>query len=159
MFGCGSKKLAENINVPEPVAKTLIERIRTSFPVATNWMYDQQELAKQTGQSMDYFGRPRTYTDNYYLARDSAVQGVAATICQEHLIQLYRMLQNYENASILFTVHDGFTLSVPPEKAKEIMLKTEEVLSRESELCQGLKMGVKMKYGFKLDNMKAMKSA
>jgi hypothetical protein len=155
MYGCGASRLGELIGVPETVAKELINRIKMAFPVAWRWMMDVQEAAKK-GPVLDRLGRPRTFEENKsYLARDFVVQGVAATVCQEKLIELQFAL-NSERAYIAFTVHDGFGLVCKIEAARETYLKVKEILEGESRLCPGLRMKVEVKFGAKLDKMKVL---
>lgn len=154
MYGCGAKRLAVDVlNVPEQVAAEIIRRIKLMFPIAWEWMQAKQEEAK-AGVVYDYFGRPRKFEDGkYYLARDFVVQGVAATVCQEKLIELCKILDR-EKAHVVFTVHDGFGLVVKNDMAKAMYRLVKDTLEQESRLCAGLKMKVKIQLGQKLDKLK-----
>lgn len=155
MYGCGIKGMAKNISVSEDVAKELIGRIKNMFPMACKWMQDQQDKAK-IEVATDYFGRPRKFPeDEAYRARDFSVQGVAATVCQEKLIELFNAL-DHENEYIAFTVHDGYGLVCNVNSARQTYRKVKDVLESESKLCPGLKMKVQIKFGVKLDKMKEL---
>jgi hypothetical protein len=155
MYGCGPSGLAHNLSVTEGVAAELIGRIKQNFSVAWEWMQSRQEQAKE-GVVEDFFGRPRQFDDKQsYLARNFAVQGVAATACQEKLILLYNEL-NKDKANIVFSVHDGFGLVCQTKAAHETFKTIKQVCESESELCPGLKMKVEVKFGAKLDNMKVL---
>ena len=104
----------------------------------------------------DYFQRPKTLKDNEcYLARNFAVQGVAATACQEKLIALHKEL-NTEKAYLIFSVHDGFGLLCKTEYAQETYKLVKRTCEEESILCPGLKMKVEIKFGARLDEMKVL---
>jgi hypothetical protein len=150
MFGCGPKGLADNLKITEDVAKELYRRICIIFKQSAKWMFEKQKAAAQ-GVICDYFGRPRQYPQNEsYRARNGMVQGVAATVCQEKLIQLSEKL-NRQDAKIAFSVHDGFGLVCDTEKINQVSVLVNEVLSSESVLCPGLKMEVEIKTGTRLD--------
>lgn len=155
MFGCGARTLAENMGVPENVAAELISRIKTVFSVAWEWMRSKQDLAK-VGAVIDSVGRPRTFSaDQTYLVRDFVVQGVAATVCQEKLIALHKVLDG-DNATLAFSVHDGYGLVIKTKFAKEVYRLVKDVTESESKICPGLKMKVEVKFGAKLDAMKVL---
>lgn len=156
MFGCGAVGLGKALGVNENIGAELIARIKYHFRTAWDWMYARQEEAKKAGIAFDYFGRPRTFTsDDAYHARDFAIQGVAATACQEKLIELNAALDS-EKASVVFSVHDGFGLVIAIEHAKETYKLVKSICESESKLCPGLQMKVKIKFGAKLDAMKEL---
>lgn len=157
MYGLGGKGLSKAIDVDEDMGSELVDRIRRKFSVATNWMKKQQDFAQDRKYSVDFFGRPRRYEDNkYYLARNFAVQGVAATVCAEKSIKLYNAIKD-TNAKICFTVHDSYALICPYEEAKKLYTIVKESLESESKMCPGLQMKVEVKYGKRLNNMKQIK--
>ena len=156
MYGCGPKTLATNVGVSEAVGKELINRIKISFPISWGWLQKQQEAAKTSG-ILDYFGRPRSFAANEsYQARNFVVQGVAATFCQEKLIELHTQLQD-KAADIVFSVHDGFGIIAPLALVKETSEIIKQVTESESKLCPGLKMNIDIKSGPKLDQLENIK--
>lgn len=155
IYGSGAKGLAKGISVPDAVAAELIRRIEVKLPTAMNWLAEQQEKAKG-GEILDYFGRPRTFPeDQAYLARNFVIQGVAATVCQEKLIDLHDALDG-ENAYLAFSLHDGQGTIVKVAKAREAYKLVKSVTESESKLCPGLNMKVEIKFGAKLDSMKVL---
>lgn len=154
IYGSGGAGLAKSLGVPEAIGVELIRRIELTIPTACGWLDEQQRKAK-SGQITDYFGRPRKFTEAY-LARNFVVQGVAATVCQELLIELHKVLTNKEDAYIAFSVHDGYGLVVRTQKAREIYKLVKQTLQAESKLCPGLKMKVDIKFGAKLNSMKVL---
>lgn len=156
MYGLGGRGLSNALSCPEEMGVELVDRIRKKFPTANRWMHQQQETAKKHGFSTDYLGRPRRYGENeHYLVRNFAVQGVAASVCQEKTIQLFNNLST-TNSRICYTVHDGYVISCPIKEAKDIRGVIKDTLESESTLCLGLQMKVEMKYGMNLYDMKVM---
>jgi hypothetical protein len=154
MYGAGAERLGEIIGVPEPVAKELIRRIRIVFKTACDWMDSQRERAK-SGIFTDFFGRPRDFTSEPYKAPDIMVQGLAATVCQEKLIDLFDKLDS-NKAYIAYSVHDGYGLVVKLDVARDMYKLVKSTLEAESKLVPGLKMKVEIKFGARLDAMKVL---
>jgi hypothetical protein len=151
IYGSMSKGLAATLNVSESIAQELRKRIIQSFPQCMEWLQGQQEVAKN-GVVTDYFGRPRNFESEPYKARNFSVQGVAATVCLEKLVELKRRLDKTQ-AHICFTVHDGYGLVVPNDRIEETAKIVWEVLEAPSKLCPGLTMKVKIEVGVMLDKM------
>lgn len=154
MYGAGPERLGEILGVPEAVGKELIRRIRIVFKTACDWMDSQRERAK-SGVFTDHFGRPRDFTSEPHKAPDIMIQGLAATVCQEKMIDLYNKLDN-NKAYMAFSVHDGYGLVVTVSAARETYKLVKEVLESESKLVPGLRMKVEVKFGAKLDAMKVL---
>lgn len=155
MFGCGPTTLASILKVGEGTGKELHDRIRSNFSTAMNWMLEIQKRAS-VGPVEDYFGRCRKFAEGEsYKARNFCVQGVAATACQEKLVELYKAL-NGESAYIAFSVHDGYCVVCSTDKARQTYQITKDVLESESKFCPGLKMKVQIKFGARLDQMKEL---
>lgn len=157
MYGCGPTSLSKQSQLPEAICKDLILRIRNKFKVSWDWMISKQNEAKEKGEIKDYFDRPRTFTEkDCYLVRNFLIQGVAATACQEKLIDLFGIFNNPEKSYLAYSVHDGFGIVTKVESAREVYKEVKEVLETESKLCPGLKMKVQIKFGAKLNAMKIL---
>ena len=155
MYGCGPKTLGINLGVGEAMGQELFKRIQTRFPMALAWLYARQEEAKH-GVVYDYFGRPRKFAEGeFYKARNFHVQAVAATFCQEKLIDLWRALDG-QNARLVFSIHDGYGLICQLDVAKQTYRTVKDTLETESKLCPGLKLTAEVKFGSRLDNMKVL---
>lgn len=153
MYGCGPKGLANNLGLAESVGEELFNRIRSKFSTSMQWMMDHQERAK-TEIIRDHFGRPRHFKpEESYLVRNFIVQAVAATVCQEKLIELHKAL---DSARIAFSVHDGFGMITEVRKAKKTYDILKGVMESESRLCPGLRMKIEVKFGTRLDNLKVL---
>lgn len=153
MYGCGPAGLADNMGVNEVAANELIRRIKVGFSTAWDWMLQQQSRAADQGWLEDLLGRRRAFGEPYK-ARNFAVQGVAATVCQEKLIVLQRSLD--QTASVVFSVHDGFGLVVGAGSMRGNYEKVRDSLESESKICPGLSMKAEIRFGMNLNNMKVV---
>lgn len=155
IYGCSAARLGEMLTIEEAVAKELIRRMKATFSGAFSWIEAQQEQAKN-GEIVDYFGRPRKFEEGKaYMARNFSVQAVAATVCQEKLIELYKAIDSPQ-AYVAYSVHDGYGLVCEIAAARDTYLKIKQVLETESILCPGLKMKVKIEFGARLNSMKVL---
>lgn len=155
MYGCGPKTLSVNLGVGEEMGQELFRRIQTRFPTALAWLHARQEEAKH-GVVHDYFGRPRRFAEGeLYKARNFHVQSVAATFCQEKLIDLWKVV-NGDDVRLIFSIHDGYGLICQLDVAKQTYRTVKDTLETESKLCPGLKLTVEVKFGARLENMKVL---
>lgn len=155
MYGCGPTSLGKSMGLAEQTAKELIRRIHAKFPVATEWMRSKQEEARENGVVVDYFGRPRTFENEFYKARNFVVQGVAATACVEKLIAIYDALQGTESY-LCFTIHDAYGIVCPVKDPKPTYTMVKDIVESESTACPGLRLKQESKFGKRLDNMKVL---
>lgn len=153
IFGSSIKGLAENLSVSEAVAKELRNRLVSRFS-AFAWLNQQQDKVQAGAVAYDYFNRPRVFEDPYKV-RNFLVQAVAATVCQEKLIDVHDAL-NSEKAYLVYSVHDGYGFITQIAAAQETYEIIKRTLEAESKLCPGLKLEVEIKFGAKLDNMKVL---
>lgn len=155
MYGCGPQTLAANLGLREAIGTELHNRIKTRFHTAYDRMMDIQKRAEK-GPVEDYFGRCRAFPEGeYYKARNFWVQGVAATACQEKLIELHKAFDG-ENAYIAYSVHDGYCGVCTIRSARNTYRTMKQTLEAESVLCPGLRMKVEIKFGARLDDMKVL---
>jgi DNA polymerase I-like protein with 3'-5' exonuclease and polymerase domains len=154
VYGCGAKRLSENLGLPIETSKEIIDRIHRLFPTAMAWIVNKQVMAK-TQTVQDYFGRPRNFGENEsYLARNFVVQSVAATVCLEKLVDVYRAISK-KNCRICFTIHDGYGLVCSKSDALSVIKIVKPILESESKLCPGLELKSTVKFGKKLDQLKS----
>lgn len=157
VYGFGAAGLSKFLGFENPnVGQEIKRRIETVFHESLNWINEKQEIVKSTGLIKDYFGRPRKYSpEESYLCRNFVVQSVAATVCQEKMIELNANLLEID-AKLAFSVHDGYCIVGPSLKGKQIYEITKDTLESESKLCSGLKMRVEIKFGSNLNQMKIL---
>ena len=63
----------------------------------------------------------------------------------------------FRSAQIAYTVHDGYVVYITKENWKQVLKKSVEVLTSESEISPGLKLKVSCKGGRNLDDLKYIK--
>jgi DNA polymerase I-like protein with 3'-5' exonuclease and polymerase domains len=108
VYGAGKTAVANKLGISEGLAKSLVSRIYEAFPEAMNWIKGAVAEAEASGTIRDYFGRPRTFTaETAYGARNFVVQGVAATVCLEILVELYKLFEG-TSTNLCFSIHDGY---------------------------------------------------
>lgn len=152
IYGCGSKGLSKNINVSELVAKDLIKRMNHYFPVAMEWVGQQEYEAKTKGYLTDALGRVRTFNEeNYYTSRNFIIQAPAATVCLEKLIEIQELIK------VAFTVHDSYCLVCKESEVKETHYKIKSIIEKESIICPGLTLKMHSKFGYKLTDLQNLK--
>ena len=151
IYGCGANRLSEILSIEVPACKDLINRTKRVFNHAFDWM-DKIQDAALDGKSTDLFGRVRDFSKEPYKARNFIVQGTAATVCQEKLIELHNNLKKC--GKICYTLHDGYGIVAPIITAKEAIKITKATLESESKLCVGLKYNCEIKFGRDLFNLK-----
>jgi hypothetical protein len=150
VYGSGAKTLAERLKISINVASELIDRIYKRFPIAMNWIIQKTEEAKVNGFTIDYFSRKRNLAENEsYLARNSVVQGPAATVCLEKLVQIHKVV----SSNLCFSVHDGYGLVCDKDDVRRVNRIVNDVVKTESELIPGLKLRCESKFGPTLDQL------
>jgi len=156
VYGLGPKGLADNLKIPESAAIKVRTNINTIFSTAMNWVLEKQKIAQEGGIVKDYFGRPRKYDPSEaYSARNLVIQSVAATVCQEKMIELWKALRDTES-KLAFSVHDCYGVICSTQDAKATYRIMKDTLEAESKLCPGLKMSVEIKFGARLDDMRVL---
>jgi len=156
MYGCGAKRLSENIGVPEPTCRDLVKRVHHYFKEAIEWVTSKEKEAKDKGIVEDFFGRPRTFTeDNYYTSRNFVVQGPAATVCLEKLVQIDDAVTSVGSQTV-FTVHDGYGITCKINRAKETWQAVKDAVQIESLLCPGLRLDFHAQFGKRLNNLRTL---
>ncbi len=145
LYGCGAKTLAKVLEINEDSASQIINRTKSNFSVAYNWIIQHQRISQNKGVVVDYFGKSRSFGEKHYLARDFVIQSPTATFCFEKLIDLYN-LEN-KHYTLAMSIHDGYVMICDKEDFEIVAREVKEILESESKLCPGLKMKVGLKAG------------
>lgn len=155
VYGCGSQTLSENLKIHESIAKDLIKRVYHYFPNALEWITEKSKEAKNKNYLEDYFGRKRIFDEsNFYTSRNFVVQGPAATVCLEKLIEIDKKIQEYNFVKLAFTVHDSYGILCYPNQAKELYYSIKNIVNSESKLIPNLHLDLHAQFGPKLNNLK-----
>jgi hypothetical protein len=152
VFGMGAPKLAERLEVDMEIAKNIRDGIYSNFAVAMKWIQEQAWGAEVNGYALDYCGRKRIFTSEYYLARNFVIQSPASTYCLYKLIQLHRKLVG--KVKVVFHTHDAYCLLAGERDALQVAEQAKQVLEVPSDFFPGLAMTCKVKLGESLSKLK-----
>lgn len=150
-YGMQADKLAFTLSVSKDEANHLIGQVRQYFATAMEYLDEIQAGAERDRYADDLFGRHRTYEEKPWVARNAMVQGVAAIVCQEKLIQLYNLLGDH--VGVVMSVHDGYVLIVRFADLKDTIEAAKAILETPSGMCPGLRLKTECKIGNDLCNL------
>lgn len=130
-YGGGAQKLAATTGVSVDRARYVIDRYYQQFKGITTWKQSVLRIAAKQGYVSTLSGRRRRLEDikssNGDLraraerqAINSVVQGSAADICKEAMIDVYDAFKG-TSAKMLVQVHDELVVSVPTEEINTLM--------------------------------------
>jgi DNA polymerase I-like protein with 3'-5' exonuclease and polymerase domains len=130
-YGGGAQKLAATTGVTVDRARYVIDRYYQQFKGITTWKQSVLRTAVKQGYVSTLSGRRRRLmdiksSDSELRARaerqaiNSVVQGSAADICKEAMIDVYKAFIG-TNANMLVQVHDELVVSVPTEEINTLM--------------------------------------
>lgn len=156
IYGQSANSLSQTCNLSLQTAESIIERINYFFPAVSAFIQSYQKQIEEQGYAKDFFGRRRLSFEEgkTYAVRNFAIQSPAALICLEKLISLYFSV--HKKAEIVYTVHDGYVLSVLKTEFDSVVKTGFDVLSSESILCPGLKLRVSCQGGENLNELKSI---
>jgi DNA polymerase-1 len=129
-YGGGAQKLARTTGIDEEHARFVIDRYYHQFSGITKWKQDVIAYGRRHGYVETMSGRRRhlidlASPDNQLRARaerqavNAVVQGSAADICKQAMINVYKEFLPYK-ARILVQVHDELVVMVKEEQADEL---------------------------------------
>lgn len=152
IYGQAHLSLSDQLGVSESTAKELINRLRKVFPDAFEFSDNAQDEARNNGYVKDLFSRTRIFNDNFHKARNFVIQSPAALLCLEKLINLYDGL-NKKEARIIFSIHDGYGISVAKDNFFGLYAGIKAILESDSILLPSLKLRTSLKIGKNLNEM------
>ena len=152
IYGQAHLSLSDQLSVSESTAKELISRLRKVFPDAFEFSDNAQDEARNNGYVKDLFSRTRIFNDNFHKARNFVIQSPAALLCLEKLINLYDGL-NKKEARIVFSIHDGYGISVAKDNFFGLYNGIKAILESDSILLPSLKLRTSLKIGKNLNEM------
>ncbi len=152
IYGQAHLSLSDQLSVSESTAKELISRLRKVFPDAFEFSDNAQDEARNNGYVKDLFSRTRIFNDNFHKARNFVIQSPAALLCLEKLINLYDGL-NKKEARIVFSIHDGYGISVAKDNFFSLYAGIKAILESDSILLPSLKLRTSLKIGKNLNEM------
>lgn len=129
-YGGGAQKLARTTGIDEAHAKYVIDRYYQQFSGITKWKQEVIAYGRAKGYVKTMSGRRRhltdlTSSDTQMRARaerqavNAVVQGSAADICKQAMINVYNEFLPYK-ARIMVQVHDELVAMVKEEQVDEL---------------------------------------
>lgn len=129
-YGGGAQKLARTTGIDEEHARFVIDRYYHQFSGITKWKQEVIAYGRHHGYVETMSGRRRHLTDlastDHQLksraerqAVNAVVQGSAADICKQAMINVYKEFLPYK-ARILVQVHDELVVLVKEDEADEL---------------------------------------
>jgi DNA polymerase I-like protein with 3'-5' exonuclease and polymerase domains len=156
VYGQGPASVSKRIKISEKTAIGLIDRFNKTFPVAFNWVKQQQGNLDANNFAEDFFGRKRQFQEQQYRVRNFSIQAAASTICLYKLVKLFEISD--DNAKIIFHIHDGYGMIIKKTELQKYIGKIIGVLEAPEEYYPGLKLKVTCKVGPKLDQLNNIKN-
>lgn len=139
IYGISGFGLAENLSIPQYMAKEFIANYFTMHPKVRAFMDKNVEDARERGYSLTMLGRHRNLSDlkaSNYMVRSAAermamntpLQGSAADIIKIAMINVEKRLENMKSKMIL-QIHDELIIDAAKDEEEEV----KKILSYEME--------------------------
>ena len=130
IYGISGFGLAENLSIPQYMAKEFIANYFTMHPKVRAFMDKNVEDARERGYSLTMLGRRRNLPDlkaSNYLVRSAAermamntpLQGSAADIIKIAMINVEKRLENMKSKMIL-QIHDELIIDAAKDEEEEV---------------------------------------
>lgn len=146
IYGIGYRKLAENLRVPQPVAKDYLERYHALYPGFRKLMYECEDFAKMNGYIEMWTGRIRHFNTpecDPHKAMSNLIQGGVAEIVRVAISRLYPAIRDL-GGHMLLQVHDSVMFEVPDDKL-DLSLRTIKTIMEDFDFVP--RVGVDIEYG------------
>lgn len=132
-YGGGPHKLANTTGIEVEDARNMIDQYYKQFSGLTEWKRRVIETGRRVGHVSTIAGRRRrlidlSSSDDFTRSRaerqavNAVVQGSAADICKQAMIDIAEMLQG-TGANLLVQVHDELVVSVPEDIIEDLKPK------------------------------------
>ncbi len=136
IYGMGSRKLAETLNISTKEAKAIIESYFASFPTVKSYLESIQQFAKEKGYVQTLLGRRRYFdfsraTGAQFAAfmreaTNTVFQGSAADLIKLAMNRIDKEVE--DGARMLLQIHDELIFEIKEEKAQEIGMRFKEIM-------------------------------
>jgi len=134
IYGMGAQRFAREVGVSQSDGKQFIERFNNQYPGVFEYLESQKKAAISQGYVETILGRRRyfemlkgrdrdrlNYKDEQVLraAANAPIQGSSADIIKIAMIELSKILKNYQSR-LLLQVHDELVFEIPQSEWKEL---------------------------------------
>ncbi|GAA7410944.1 DNA polymerase I [Helicobacter pylori] len=141
VYGMGSKKLSETLNIPLNEAKSYIEAYFKRFPSIKDYLNRMKEEILKTSKAFTLLGRYRVFdfTDandyvkgNYLREGVNAIfQGSTSDLLKLGMLKVSERFKNNLSVRLLLQVHDELIFEIEEKNAPELQQEIQRILNDE----------------------------
>ncbi len=141
VYGMGSKKLSETLNIPLNEAKSYIEAYFKRFPSIKDYLNGMKEEILKTSKAFTLLGRYRVfdftgvndYVKGNYLREgvNAIFQGSASDLLKLGMLKVSERFKNNPSVRLLLQVHDELIFEIEEKNAPELQREIQRILNDE----------------------------
>ncbi|BAW66452.1 DNA polymerase I [Helicobacter pylori] len=141
VYGMGSKKLSETLNIPLSEAKSYIEAYFKRFPSIKDYLNRMKEEILKTSKAFTLLGRYRMFDftgandyikGNYLREGVNAIfQGSASDLLKLGMLKVSERFKNNPSVRLLLQVHDELIFEIEEKNALELQQEIQRILNDE----------------------------
>ncbi|GAA9061262.1 DNA polymerase I [Helicobacter pylori] len=141
VYGMGSKKLSETLNIPLNEAKSYIEAYFKRFPSIKDYLNRMKEEILKTSKAFTLLGRYRMFDftgandyikGNYLREGVNAIfQGSASDLLKLGMLKVSDRFKNNPSVRLLLQVHDELIFEIEEKNALELQQEIQRILNDE----------------------------
>ncbi len=141
VYGMGSKKLSETLNIPLSEAKSYIEAYFKRFPSIKDYLNRMKEEILKTSKAFTLLGRYRVFDftgandyikGNYLREGVNAIfQGSASDLLKLGMLKVSERFKNNLSVRLLLQVHDELIFEIEEKNAPELQQEIQRILNDE----------------------------
>ncbi len=141
VYGMGSKKLSETLNIPLNEAKSYTEAYFKRFPSIKDYLNRMKEEILKTSKAFTLLGRYRVfdftgvndYVKGNYLREgvNAIFQGSASDLLKLGMLKVSERFKNNPSVRLLLQVHDELIFEIEEKKALELQQEIQRILNDE----------------------------
>ncbi|WRC04628.1 DNA polymerase I [Helicobacter pylori] len=141
VYGMGSKKLSETLNIPLNEAKSYIEAYFKRFPSIKDYLNCMKEEILKTSKAFTLLGRYRVfdfngvndYVKGNYLREgvNAIFQGSASDLLKLGMLKVSERFKNNPSVRLLLQVHDELIFEIEEKNALALQQEIQRILNDE----------------------------
>ncbi|GAA7967362.1 DNA polymerase I [Helicobacter pylori] len=141
VYGMGSKKLSETLNIPLNEAKSYTEAYFKRFPSIKDYLNRMKEEILKTSKAFTLLGRYRVFDftgandyikGNYLREGVNAIfQGSASDLLKLGMLKVSERFKNNPSVRLLLQVHDELIFEIEEKNAPELQQEIQRILNDE----------------------------
>ncbi|GAA8632033.1 DNA polymerase I [Helicobacter pylori] len=141
VYGMGSKKLSETLNIPLSEAKSYIEAYFKRFPSIKDYLNRMKEEILKTSKAFTLLGRYRVfdftgvndYVKGNYLREgvNAIFQGSTSDLLKLGMLKVSERFKNNPSVRLLLQVHDELIFEIEEKNAPELQQEIQRILNDE----------------------------